>query len=104
MEQPYQLLEGKMESLTSVVVDLSKTLLDAIKKTDENFGILEKRLETIECKMQVIENKIDHLDQSSSSEFRTVGGKIDHLHEEVQKIQKISNYSEQYENLLKISR
>jgi DNA anti-recombination protein RmuC len=89
-------LESKIEAVTKVVLDLIKTLHEAVSKIDANFEILEKRLDTIEA-------KIDNLETASYSEFKNVGGKLDELHVEAKKIQKVSNYTEQYENLLKIS-
>ena len=60
-------LESKIEAVTKLVLDLSKTLHEAVFKIDANFEILEKRLDAIEA-------KINTLQTASNSQFKNVGG------------------------------
>ncbi len=87
----------KTEDLRRVVIGISKSMSDSFKIIDLNFEGLAKR-------MDVVEQKIDSLTDHAEAQFGSVGEKLDELKVEVIKIQKVSGYSEQYENLLSISR
>lgn len=100
--------ESQHEELRKVVIGLSKNMADSFKIIDQNFEALVKR-------MDIVEHKIDKLAEHAAEQFGSVDGKIneiggilsdklDELKVEVIKIQKVSGYSEQYENLLSISR
>ncbi|HVD99615.1 MAG TPA: hypothetical protein VNB90_15510 [Cytophagaceae bacterium] len=84
-----------LEFIRKGVINLNKTQVEAYKKIDDNFDSIDKRLATLE-------ESISKLTEDSESSFTTVGKKIDELKYEVHKIQKVSNYSEEYENLMKI--
>ncbi len=90
-------MDATIEDVRKAVLDLSKELVEGFRITNTNFEAIGKRLD-------LIENKINNLSDSSAKEFNTVGGKLSELKEEVIKIQKISGYTEQYQNLLKIAR
>jgi hypothetical protein len=90
-------LEGKIEDIRTAIVQLTKKMATAFEIVDKNFESLESRI-------NVIDGKIDQLAQNSSKEFESVGDKLTDLKNEVTKIQKVSNYSEEYANLLKISK
>ncbi len=104
MEKRIEALESQMNDVKPALVALHKILHEAIQKIDSNFELLDNRLENMENRLGKIENRLGGLEKTSSEEFESVGGKLDQLHVEVQKIQKVSNYSEEYENLLRISR
>lgn len=97
MDQQLESLEDKIEAVRKAVVDMNKVMMESFKIADKNFA-------AIEAKINTIDEKIDTLARNSSKEFATVGGKIDQLKTEVIKIQKVSNYPEHYENMLKISK
>jgi DNA repair exonuclease SbcCD ATPase subunit len=84
-----------LEFIRKGIINLNKTQVEAYKKIDDNFDSIDKRLATLE-------ESISKLTEDSESSFTTVGKKIDELKYEVHKIQKVSNYSEEYENLMKI--
>ena len=84
-----------LESIRKGLINLSKTQVEAYKKIDENFDSIDQRLSGLE-------ESLSKLTEDSESSFNTVGKKIDELKHEVHKIQKVSNYTEEYENLMKI--
>jgi DNA anti-recombination protein RmuC len=88
-------IEEKFDNLTKVVLDLSKKMHAGFGKVDENF-------ESIGYRLELIDKRIELLLKDSNDGFSTVGEKIDQLKQEVHKIQKVSNYTEEYENLLRI--
>lgn len=82
LEQRVESLEEKIDALIGLVVSISKTQVATGKTIDSNFDILNQ--------------KIDNLSKMSSKEFGNI--KI-----ELKKIQDVSGYSEEYENLLRVS-
>lgn len=90
-------LEGRIEDLKQVVIDINQQMLRSFKIVDQNFEALDKKIDTVD-------KKVDILISESNQGFEKVGGQLNELQEEVSKIQKVSNYSQEYENLLKISK
>lgn len=86
-----------LENVRKALVDLNKSYIETSKIIDDNFESIDKRL-------VVIEESVKNLNDNSQNSFNTVGKKIDELKQEVHKIQKVSNYTEEYENLMKIVR
>lgn len=81
-------LETKLDSLISNFLTHSQHSVKSFKTTDGNF--------------EIINAKVDELIKSSNAEFEGVGEKLGEIKHELVKIQKVSNYSEEYENLLNI--
>lgn len=90
VEEQMQKMESKLDALIKSFLGFSNHAVDSFKTTDENFELLQQ--------------KVDALSNDASTEFDKVGEKLSELKVEVLKIQKVSNYSEEYENLLKISK
>jgi predicted nuclease with TOPRIM domain len=89
------------ENITNItkflILEAAKSA-SAFKKIDSNFESINQRLDAITTEVVLLKKTasetlggVDH-----------VSGKIDLLTQEVQKIQKVSNYSEEYDNLLKL--
>lgn len=95
-EEDLTQLKEKFNTLEEMVSKLRDVLLSAHRHTVDSFGKVDENFE-------VINAKIDKLIASSEDGFEDVGGKIDKLQTEIKKIQKVSNYPEEYENLLRIS-
>lgn len=87
----------QIETLRKVILDMNKSMISSFHTIDTNFS-------AIELKLELLEKKIDSLTDTSSKEFEMVGGKLTEVKDELMKIQKVSNYSEEFENLLKVSR
>lgn len=100
----FERIEAKFESLDTQFKDAVKLLLYVHDTQKESLDKADKNFETLESRLKLLEDKVDSLSNNSSAGFQDVGGKIQELKVEVMKIQKVSNYSEEYENLLKISR
>lgn len=84
-------LEDKISSLdekVTALVDIVIGLLSASKTIDQNFDIVNK--------------KLDSLYAESGDGFTKVGEKLEVLKTEINKIQKVYNYSAEYDNLLKV--
>ena len=90
-------MDNSIEDIRKAVLDLNKNMVEGFKVIDNNFETIEKRLDSIE-------SNIAKLTTESTKGFDNVGDQITELKGEVVKIQKISGYSDQYENLLKIAR
>jgi chromosome segregation ATPase len=83
-------LESKLDSLISSFLSHSQHSIKSFKATDQNF--------------EIINTKVDNLINHSSTEFKGVGEKLGEIKHELVKIQKVSNYSQEYENLLHIAK
>ncbi|WP_188051724.1 hypothetical protein [Flavobacterium sp. GP15] len=83
-------LESKLDSLISSFLTHSQHSVKSFKATDNNF--------------EIINEKVDALINNSNDEFKGVGEKLGEIKHELIKIQKVSNYSEEYENLLSIAK
>ena len=81
-------LESKLDSLISSFITHSQHSVKSFKATDENF--------------EIINEKVDCLMKDSNKEFSDVGEKLGEIKHELTKIQKLSNYTQEYENLLSI--
>jgi hypothetical protein len=95
MEEPISDLQNKITKLTELVVGMNNGIIEANAKIDSNFDIVVERLTSIESKLKSLEG-------STSNEFSSVGSKLDSLHDEIKKIQKVSGYDAQHENMLSI--
>lgn len=76
-------IEVALENLRKVVVSMHKHMFESFERIDQNFEILRK---------------------TATDGFHNVDGQLGEIKTEIQKIQKVSNYPEEYENLLKVSR
>ncbi len=98
-------MEAKINSLESNLVTLSKELVEfkeliaaSFKKVDNNFTVMNQKLSILDRKANELNFKIDNLDGSTSKGFTEVGGKIETLTEEIQKISVVTQYDEMYRN------
>lgn len=92
------------EEITKQIADLKTVLLDTIKYVQKGFKAVDENFEAIDKSLKAIDGKVELLIKESNEGFGQVGEKIDELKVEVNKIQKVSNYSEEYANLLRISK
>ncbi|REG93009.1 hypothetical protein [Flavobacterium aquicola] len=83
-------LEEKIDTLTKIILGVNTKVIEATKKIDENFEILDNKIDALQ-------SQLDGLHIESKTGFADVK-------HELKKIQKVSNYSEEYENLLKIAK
>lgn len=95
-------IDEKFDSIDRRFSSLYMNQIEAYKKIDDNFESMDKRLHSMDKRLSSLEVNVSRLSENSESSFSTVGRKIDELKYEVHKIQKVSNYSEEYENLMKI--
>jgi archaellum component FlaC len=86
IEQRISDLDETLKSVTAILISFQKHSSESFNKIDENF--------------EVIKNVLNN----HSTNFNEVGGKLNELKDEVIKIQKVSNYQKEYENLLKIAK
>ena len=94
----------KVEDQADQTESLRKSLLNLHKIVEHGFKVIDTNFENVDKRIDALEKKVDALSEHSSNEFKAVGGKLNNIEAEVMKIQKVSNYNEEYENLLKISR
>ena len=104
-------METNIEELRKAIVELNTHVVKGFKIIDSNFeaidvrfGNMDKKLSNMDSRLGNIESNLSHLSDSSAKEFGNVGGQLSELKEEVIKIQKISGYSDQFENLLRITK
>lgn len=84
-------MEDKLRSLEEKINAISSTLLDFQKHSVASFNQIDQNFDAIKAILN-----------SHSNDLTDVDGKLTEIKEEVMKIQKVSNYHEEYENLLKI--
>jgi len=90
IEERISKLEQKLDAFFELFISHAKHSIETREVVDKNFDVLDKKIETIK-------QKISALHQDTSDGFGEVK-------EELVKIQKVSNYQEEYENLLKIAK
>lgn len=83
-------IEEKLDAIVSLFISHAKHSQETRNIVDKNFNVLDAKIETIK-------QKISALHQDTSDGFGEVK-------DELVKIQKVSNYQEEYENLLKIAK
>lgn len=88
-------LEEKLNALIKLFVSHMNDSNDSSKRIDNNFKLVESQI-------TIVSSKIDKLSSKSTKRFDEVGNKLGEIKEELQKIEKVSNYPEEYQNLLKI--
>jgi len=88
-------LEEKLDALIKLFVSHMSDSNDSNKRIDKNFELVEGQIKRVS-------EKLDKLINTSSEQFDKVGNRLGEIKEELQKIEKVSNYPEEYENLLKI--
>lgn len=104
MEERIKALEERFKSVELLVGSLRETILTMSKHSVQSFNTIDQNFDIFNENFEGVNTKLDKLVKDAADGFETVGGQLDGLHEEVKKIQKVSNYSEEYENLLKISK
>lgn len=87
----------EFNSLKNLVLSLLDETIKTSKTLDSNFEILKDRLAKIEA-------KVDKLSNTTGEEFENVDGKLDNIQIELSKIEKVSRYTEGFEDLLNLSR
>ena len=90
-------LEQQVKSLRSLVLTVLEKTIDTSHTLDRNFEVLKSQIADIEV-------KLDKLPIDTGQDLTSVDGKLDDIHSELKKIEKVSRYTEEFENLLKISR
>ena len=86
MQHDVRELKETVNALKSLFLMSDRHTIKSFKRIDDNFEVVKKDLEDLK--------------RDSDKSFDEVGNKLDDLHTEVMKIQKVSNYSEEYENLI----
>lgn len=104
LENRLTALETKLDSLISSFITHSQHSVKSFKATDDNFEIINEKVETINSKVETINAKVDCLMKDSNKEFSVVGEQLGEIKQELIKLQKVSNYTQEYENLLTIAK
>lgn len=91
------------EDLKNQISDLKSLVITVLKKSVETSELIDSNFEVLSERIDAIDEKIEGLVKHAGQEFSAVGGKLDTIHHELKKIEKVSRYSEEYQNLLKIS-
>ena len=101
--------EERLNGLEVAVAAIATALTNGFQTLDKNFESIETRIDAMDKKIDGVENrlhtlekKVDELAKQSDVSFTSVDGKLDHLTAEVAKIDKVSGYAEEYQNLLDI--
>jgi predicted nucleic acid-binding Zn-ribbon protein len=98
MEEQIKGLENNIATISKELVELKELIASSFKKVDSNFTIVTGKLLVLERKVGELTYKIDNLDGSTSKGFNDVGGKIETLTEEIQKISVVTKYDEMFKN------
>lgn len=90
-------MKDQVQELAENVQALVDLILKSNAAIDSNFDIVNQKIDSLTARVHVLSEK-------SNQEFGNVGQKLNDIHIEISKIQKVSNYASEYENLLKISK
>jgi uncharacterized phage infection (PIP) family protein YhgE len=111
-------LGGKIDALLSRVDTLEKNhndlrvaLLTAHKHSVASFGKIDSNFQNVTTGIDSIDAKVEILTKAHKEGLdgvehglNNLGTKVDELKGEVMKIEKVSNYTDEYENLLRIAK
>jgi hypothetical protein len=100
----FEKTDAQYESLRKSILDLTQTMSKAFKTIDQNFEAMDDRLNSLDKKVDTLIFESNEGFGKVGDNLKSVKEKLGELTTEVVKIQKVSNYSEQYENLLSISK
>ncbi len=103
IESSIALISKNVSDLTKTVKALRDFVIIYAKHNAESFIAIDDNFEIVNEKVDAVNKKVDKLIAESSKSFSSVGNQLDDLQTEVKKIQKVSNYSEEYDNLLRLS-
>ncbi len=107
------------ESLRRVLIQVVANSAEVSKKIDDNFEYVNDKIETVNQKIDALAQashhglnevggKLNDLKDEVGGNINDlkveVGGKLEEIHTDLRKIEKVSNYTAEYENLLRISR
>lgn len=92
-----------LEELKTQILDLKSLVITVLKKSFETSELIDSNFEVLNERINELYNKIDCFEKATGKDFTGVGNKLDTIHHELKKIEKVSRYSEEFENLLKIS-
>lgn len=92
MEERIQSLESNFVSLNSELRKIKELLTSSFTKMDTNFASIKKELDTLHI-------KVDLLQVKTSDGLDNVGVKIENLTEEIGKINIVTKYGDEYNNL-----
>ncbi len=91
-------LESNLSILSRELVELKELIASSFTKVNNNFGLIDSRLSLLDRKVNELNFKMDNLDGNTTKGFTDVGGKIETLTEEIQKISIVTQYHEMYKN------
>jgi len=103
MENNSSSLETRIKSLEDLVNDIRGLVLTIGKHSVESFKTVDSNFENLKQQVEILDNRVQTLQTAAKDGFNGVEDKIDDLKTEVMKIEKVSNYSEEYNNLLRIA-
>lgn len=98
MEEQIKSLEENLTTLSKELVGLKELIATSFKKVDSNFTVITGKLNTLEKGLKDLNYKVDNLDGNTNKGFTDVGGKIESLTEEIQKISIVTQYDQMYVN------
>lgn len=88
-------LNARFDSLTVALENLKRFTIDAHSHSVNSFKVVNGRI-------NILDIKLGSLAKNSDKNFDDVKGKLEKIQKEIGKIDKVSRYSEEYENLLKV--
>lgn len=92
-------VEGALTTVIGKIHDLSGSVASGFEKIDKNFNIVIGRLESVESRLDTIELALKEIRGNSTSSLETVEDKITCLTTEISKINEVTNYEGQFDNL-----
>ena len=92
-------LEDALTTAINKLHDLSGSVASGFEKIDKNFGIVIGRLGTIDARIDAIEVTLKEIRGNSTASLETVEDKITGLTTEISKINEVTNYEGQFDNL-----
>lgn len=93
IDNNFENINQRLDAITTEVVLLKKI-------SNENLDGFSGKLDGVSGIIDGVSGKVDDV----SGKIDDVSGKIDYLTKEVQKIQKVSRYNEEFDNLLKLNK
>ena len=103
MDKRIELLEQNFVILNNELTAIKELLSAGFTKIDNNFTNVKREIDLLKHELTQFHKKVDELKSDTSDGLGDVGVKIENLTEEITKINIVTSYGDQFENMKGLS-
>ena len=99
MDEKIDSLEKNLFTLSKEIIEVKELIGKGFQKVANNFDVIKKGIDSLHFKVDLLNKKVDSLEGSTSEGLEDVGLKLENLSEEISKINTVTQYDKQFDNL-----